>query len=208
MPILFVLILLLVGYAMVVGDFAGRFRLPVRLHFDALTVAGVQEAMGHAFFTLSIGMGAIMAYGAYVPGNVSIPGTVLTIASVDTVVALAAGPRHLPDRVRESGLEAGAGPGLLFVTLPIAFGSLPLGAFVGALFFILVSSPPSPPPSPSSSLPWPGWWSSSAPPGRGWRFPSAPSAGCWAIGSVLSFNVWSDVHQSSANAPSSTSWTT
>ena len=194
MPVLFVLILLLVGYAMVVGDFAAGFGFLFGFDFEALTVAGVQEAMGHAFFTLSIGMGAIMAYGAYVPSNVSIPGTVLTIAGVDTVVALAAGLAIFPIVFANPGLEAGAGPGLLFVTLPIAFGSLPLGAFVGTLFFILISFAAI-----TSAI-------SIVEPALAWmveqfgvtrsRMAIALGAICWVlgIGSVLSFNIWSDVH--------------
>ena len=194
MPILFVLILLLVGYAMAVGDFAAGFGFLFGFDFGALTVAGVQEAMGHAFFTLSIGMGAILAYGAYVPGNVSIPGTVLTIAGVDTLVALAAGLAIFPIVFANPGLEAGAGPGLLFVTLPIAFGNLPLGAFVGMLFFLLVSFAAI-----TSAI-------SIIEPALAWlverlgatrtRVAICLGAICWVlgIGSVLSFNVWSGFH--------------
>ena len=95
-------------------------------------------AMGHAFFTLSLGMGAIMAYGSYLPSDAGIGSTVLTIAVLDTVVAVAAGVAIFPI-VFANGLDAGQGPGLMFVTLPLAFGQLPMGAIFGTVFFVLVS---------------------------------------------------------------------
>ncbi|MDA1074946.1 MAG: sodium-dependent transporter, partial [Proteobacteria bacterium] len=95
-------------------------------------------AMGQAFFTLSLGMGAIMAYGAYVPSNASITSTVVTIALLDTLVAVAAGLAIFPI-VFANGLEPSQGPGLMFVTIPLAFGQMPLGAVFGTVFFVLVS---------------------------------------------------------------------
>jgi len=83
-------------------------------------------------------MGAMMAYGAYVPDNAGIGGMVVTIAVLDTAVALAAGLAIFPI-VFANGLDAAQGPGLLFVTVPLAFGQLPFGVIFGTLFFILVS---------------------------------------------------------------------
>ena len=139
MPVLFVLLFALVVYAAVVGDFGAAWSF--LFHFDAgkLTAEGVLEAMGHAFFTLSLGMGAIMAYGAYVPSRVSVAPTAVTIAVLDTVVALAAGLAIFPIVFANPHLEAGAGPSLIFLSLPVAFGDLPLGAAVGAMFFLLVA---------------------------------------------------------------------
>jgi len=94
-------------------------------------------ALGHAFFTLSLGLGAIMMYGAYMPKNASIGFAVLTVAGIDTLVSIGAGLAVFPI-VFANHLEPGAGPGLLFVTLPIAFGQMPWGSFFGALFFLLV----------------------------------------------------------------------
>ena len=194
MPILFVLIVALVGYAAVWGDFAAGLGFLFSFNTDALTIAGVQEAMGHAFFTLSVGMGAIMAYGAYVPSNVSISNTVVTIAGVDTVVALAAGLAIFPIVFAHPELTPEQGPGLLFVTLPIAFGSLPLGAAVGALFFILVSFAAI---TSAISIIEPALaYLVERYNAQRWRVATSLGVICWVlgIGSVLSFNVWSDVH--------------
>ena len=95
-------------------------------------------ALGQAFFTLSLGMGAIMAYGAYMPADQNIGKTALSVAALDTGVALLAGIAIFPI-VFANGLEPTEGPGLVFVTLPIAFANMPLGVLFGTLFFILLS---------------------------------------------------------------------
>ena len=139
MPVLFVLLFALVVYAAAVGDFAAAWSFLFKFDASKLTAEGVLEAMGHAFFTLSLGMGAIMAYGAYVPARVSVAPTAVTIAVLDTVVALAAGLAIFPIVFANPHLEAGAGPSLIFQSLPVAFGGLPFGAAVGAMFFLLVA---------------------------------------------------------------------
>ena len=96
------------------------------------------EALGQAFFTLSLGMGAIMAYGAYMPADQNIGRTAISVAALDTGVALLAGIAIFPI-VFANGLTASEGPGLVFVTLPIAFSSMPFGVFFGTLFFVLLS---------------------------------------------------------------------
>ena len=128
MPLLFVLLVVLVGYAAAFGDFARGAAFLFSFDASKLSVDGLLTAMGHAFFTLSLGMGAIMAYGAYLPARTSIASTVTTIAVLDTVVALVAGLAIFPIVFGTPGLEPGEGPGLMFVTLPIAFGNLPVGA--------------------------------------------------------------------------------
>ena len=139
MPVLFTLLIGLVVYAAIVGDFAAAWQFLFKFDASRLTADGVLEAMGHAFFTLSLGMGAIMAYGAYVPARVSVTTTAATIAVLDTVVALCAGLAIFPIVFATPGLEAGAGPALIFQSLPVAFGGLKLGALVGAVFFVLVA---------------------------------------------------------------------
>ncbi len=137
MPMLFVLLLLLVFYAMNTGYFAQGLHFLFDPDFSKLSVGGVLTAMGHAFFTLSLGMGAIMMYGSYLPKEASIAKTTIAIAMMDTVVALLAGMAIFPI-VFANGLEAGAGPGLVFQTLPIAFGNMPGGTLFGTLFFVLL----------------------------------------------------------------------
>jgi NSS family neurotransmitter:Na+ symporter len=107
------------------------------IDFSKLTIEGVLVALGHAFFTLSLASGIMMVYGAYLPEGVSIAKTSIMIAFADTLVALIAGLAIYPI-VFAHGLEPSAGPGLLFQALPIAFGSMPMGDFVGMLFFVMV----------------------------------------------------------------------
>jgi len=137
MPLLFVLILVLVGYALTSGKFMDGIEFLFVPDFGALSAGAVITAMGHAFFTLSLGMGAIMMYGSYLPASASIARSSLIIALMDTMVALLAGMAIFPI-VFANGLEPGAGPGLVFLTLPIAFGNMPGGLLFGTLFFVLL----------------------------------------------------------------------
>jgi NSS family neurotransmitter:Na+ symporter len=138
MPILFAFLLLLLGYSYFNGDFAAGLHFMFDTDFSKISAKAVLVAMGHAFFTLSLGMGAIMAYGAYFPGKASIGKTVLTIAALDTIIALVAGMAMFP-LVFANGLTPNEGPGLMFITLPIAFSSMNGGLFFGTIFFALVS---------------------------------------------------------------------
>lgn len=152
MPALFVLLLIMVGYALNTGAFGKGLEFLFHVDFNALfykteIINGVEQtsftgeaaltALGHAFFTLSLGMGAIMVYGSYMPKKTSIAGSTFLIAIADTTVALLAGMAIFPI-VFANGLEPGAGPGLIFQTLPIAFGSMPGGQLFGTIFFVLL----------------------------------------------------------------------
>lgn len=138
MPSLFVLLILLVAYAMTFDEYYDRgIKFLFTPDFSKLTANGVLTAMGHAFFTLSLGMGAIMIYGSYLPKDVSIAKTVYLIAGTDTAVALLAGIAIFPI-VFAAGLEPAAGPGLIFQTLPIAFGNMTGGWLFGILFFVML----------------------------------------------------------------------
>jgi len=137
MPGLFVLLMLLVAYAMTTGAYMQGLEFLFKPDFSEMTGDSVLTAMGHAFFTLSLGMGAIMVYGSYLPKGISIAKTSILIAGADTAVALLAGMAIFPI-VFANGLEASAGPGLIFQTLPIAFGNMTGGWLFGLLFFILL----------------------------------------------------------------------
>lgn len=136
-PALFVLLLLLVGYAMSTDSFDKGLDFLFKVDFDKLTGASVLTAMGQAFFSLGLGMGAIMVYGSYLPSHVSIAKTTFIVAGADTVAALLSGMAIFPI-VFENGLTPAAGPGLIFESLPIAFGQMPGGLLFGTLFFVLV----------------------------------------------------------------------
>lgn len=138
MPFLFVALAVLLFYAAVKGDFGKGFAFLFDFKFDKLSWNGVLVALGHAFFTLSLGMGAIMAYGAYMPAHSNVAKTVVTVGVLDTLVALIAGLAIFPIVFGTPGIEPGAGPGLMFVSLPVAFGNMPLGLLFGTLFFVLV----------------------------------------------------------------------
>lgn len=138
MPGLGAILLILVGYALSQGEFMHGFSFLFQPDFSKLNFDSAIVALGHAFFTLSLASGVMIAYGSYLPRNVSIAKTSLIIAVTDTAVALVAGMAIFPI-VFQYALDPSAGPGLIFVTLPIAFGQMPLGTIFGALFFIMLS---------------------------------------------------------------------
>jgi NSS family neurotransmitter:Na+ symporter len=199
MPALFILLLVLVGYAMNSGEFGEAAEFLFRPDFHRITAKGALIAMGHAFFTLSLGMGAIMVYGSYLPQSASIARSTIAVSLMDTLVALLAGLAIFPV-VFANGLQPDTGPGLIFQTLPIAFGHMPGGVFFGTLFFIL--------------LVFAAWTSaiSLIEPAVAWlvenhgqsRIHASVLAGVvtWLLGlvTVFSFNVWSGVTPLSAFA--------
>ncbi|SVB46434.1 uncharacterized protein METZ01_LOCUS199288, partial [marine metagenome] len=98
----------------------------------------VLAALGQAFFSVGVGVGFMMTYGAYLPREVSVPHAAFVIGAVDTVIALLAGLVIFPI-VFASNLSPAEGPGLVFITMPIAFGGMGLGHVIGVLFFLLLS---------------------------------------------------------------------
>jgi neurotransmitter:Na+ symporter, NSS family len=138
MPSLAILLLALLGYAIIHGDFRSGVSFLLEADFSQLTGEGMLAALGQAFFSLSIGMGAIMAYGAYLPEGTSIPNTSISVVIADTGIALLAGLAIFPI-VFAHGLDPGAGPGLIFQTLPLAFGNMSGGHLFGTLFFVLLT---------------------------------------------------------------------
>ncbi len=191
MPALFGLLLILVGYALTTGYFMDGLSFLFTPDFSALTWESMLVALGHAFFTLSLGMGAIMVYGSYLPKHTSIVKTSIVIAGMDTLVALLAGMAIFPI-VFANGLQPGSGPGLIFQTLPIAFGHMPGGVFFGMLFFLLLSFAAW---TSAISLlePMVAWMVEN----HGFNRISATvwsGMGSWLLGlcSIFSFNLWSD----------------
>ena len=138
MPLLFIIVLLLCVYATQTGAFLEGVSYLFTPDFSKINAKVILAALGQAFFTLSLGMGAIMAYGAYMPAKQNIASTTLSVAFLDTLVALLAGIAIFPI-VFANNLETATGPGLVFVTLPWAFVNMPLGIIFGKLFFILLS---------------------------------------------------------------------
>jgi NSS family neurotransmitter:Na+ symporter len=137
-PALLLLMVVLLGYSIASGHFAEGVAFLFKPDWSKLTWDTVLTAMGQAFFTLSIGMGAVMAYGAYLPEETSIPGSATAVAIADTSIALLAGLVIFP-LVFANGMDPADGPGLVFVTLPLAFGQMPGGVFFATIFFVLLT---------------------------------------------------------------------
>lgn len=191
-PALFAILLILLGYSMSVGDMQSAFDFMFTADFSKITPLTALVAMGHAFFSLSIGMGSVMVYGSYLKREVSISRTSVYIAAADTLLGLLVG-LAIYALVFVNHLEPDAGPGLIFQTLPMAFGQMPLGNLFGSLFFILVAFAAS-----TSAI-------SLVEPTIAWiventsfnRNKASLGLGLliWSVGIVvlLSFNIWQDV---------------
>lgn len=192
MPTLLILLILLVAYAFSSGDYIRGLKFLFSPDFSKISAESILIAMGHAFFTLSLGMGAIMIYGSYLPNGISIAKVSIIIAIADTVVALLAGIAIFP-LVFANGLEPTSGPGLIFQTLPIAFGQMNGGTFFAIVFFVLLGFAAF-----TSSIsiiePAVAWLVEN----RGWkRSKACIYAGLltWLLGmgTVFSFNYWKDI---------------
>lgn len=193
MPSFFVLLLLLVAYAAITGNFAEALRFLFVVDFSKITPAVVTEAIGQAFFSIGVGITNLMAYGAYLNRQTNIPSASVAIISADTLIALLAGLAIFPI-VFAYGMDPSGGPGLVFMTLPFAFGQMPFGQLIGPLFFLLLFFAALT--SAISMLECAISWLREK---TGWsRAKAAISCGMvsWLLGilSVLSFNVLSGVY--------------
>ena len=137
MPLLFLTLLAMVLNSIFAADIEAGLNYLFAPNFEKLTAEVIFMALGQAFFSVAIGVGMLMTYGAYLPDDTSITKSALMIAGVDTMVALFAGIAIFP-LVFTYGLNASEGPGLIFVTLPIAFGQMPGGWLLGLVFFLLL----------------------------------------------------------------------
>ncbi|MBT7276310.1 MAG: sodium-dependent transporter [Woeseiaceae bacterium] len=137
MPLLFVLIIILVIYGMIQGEFLQALNFLFSPDFSKINTQSIIMALGQALFSLAIGTGLIMTYGAYMPDHYSIKESAAIVCIGDTLIALLAGLAIFPI-VFANNLNPGEGPSLIFITLPIAFGGMPGGYLVGILFFILL----------------------------------------------------------------------
>ena len=138
MPTLFVMLIVMIGYAAIAGDFGAGWSFLFNADFSKIDGQTVLVAIGQAFFSISVAMGLMMAYGAYVPKSVSLTRSAVIIAGADTLIALLAGLMIFPI-VFANGLDPASGPGLIFRTLPTAFVDMPGGAIFGTLFFVLLA---------------------------------------------------------------------
>lgn len=137
MPLLFfILIILAINSLMMPGSMEG-VEFFLRPDFSKVTGDVVLEAFGQAFFSLSLGIGAMIAYGSYVPKSSSLRTTVFQVSLLDTLVALLAGLIIFPAAF-STGINPGSGPALVFETLPAIFHTLPMSSLWASIFFLLL----------------------------------------------------------------------
>lgn len=137
MPLLGVLLLVLVVRSLTLPGAMEGVKFLFYPDFSSLTVRGFLDALGHSFYSLSLGMGIMVTYASYMKKEVNLTSATLSVVSMDTVIALMAGLAIFP-AVFAMGLDPAEGPGLTFVTLPGAFAQMPLGNIFSAIFFLLV----------------------------------------------------------------------
>ena len=137
MPALFMILITLVVYAAVTGDFRRAVSFLFTPQFDLISPKVILAAFGQAFFSLGIGLGVMLTYGAYMPAKSNALSSAVIIAFSDGLVSVLAGLAIFPI-VFKYGLSPAEGPGLIFMTLPVAFKAMPGGGIAGAFFFVLL----------------------------------------------------------------------
>jgi len=192
MPMFFVLLVGITVYGAFVGEMGGAIAFLFTPDFGKLTPQAMNEALGQALFSLSLGVAGLITYGSYIKGPAPLGPTAVTIAIADTSVALIAGLMIFPI-VLAVGLDPAAGPTLVFQTLPFAFQTMPGGALIGLLFFILILVAAIT--SSISLLEVPVAWGIGE---MGWSRRTSSlvfGGGAFVIGvaCLLGYNVWSDV---------------
>ena len=136
MPAFFVLLIGIVVFALIVGDGARAASFLLSPDFSKVGFGTFLAAIGQAFFSIGVGSCLMITYGSYLSRDTSIPQSSVIVAGADTMVAIIAGFAIFP-LVFAFGADVAAGPGLFFVSLPIAFGQMPFGDMIGGAFFTL-----------------------------------------------------------------------
>ena len=189
MPALIALIVVLTVYSLIEGDINTTLGFLFAFDSDKLTARAALEALGLGFFSIGVGMATMITYAAYAGREINLRAAALITVVGDTTISLLAGFVVFPI-VFANDLDPSSGPGLLFVTLPLAFAAVPFGTIAAMVFFVLLVLTAIA--SAISLLEMPVALTRLA---FGWSRPLATlvCAGvCWIAGfaSVLSFNVW------------------
>ena len=137
LPTLFFMIIVLVIYGHIEGAPGAAWKFMFSPDFSSLTWRSLLMALGQALFSITVGTGALLTYGAYLSRDISLPGSSWLIAISDTMAALLAGLAVFTI-VFASGLDPAGGPGLMFISLPVALGGMPGGYIFSVVFFVLV----------------------------------------------------------------------
>lgn len=192
MPALFLILIVLVIYSGIEGNFEQAWQFLFSFKKEQLTTRAIIDAMGQAFFSLATGAGCILIYGSYLSKKTDMVQTVCIISLLNVLVALLAGLAIFP-LVFSHGLTPESGPGLMFHALPIAFSKMPCSRLIGSAFFILLLF---------------AAWTSSISMGEplvallNERTSMSRNQAAWWVGvaawllgllSVFSFNIWQDV---------------
>jgi neurotransmitter:Na+ symporter, NSS family len=138
MPLLLVIIIYLDITAISLKGGGEGLKFLFNPDFSKLSPRLFIDALGHAFFTLSLGMGVLMTYASYFQKDTNLTTTSINVAMTDTVIAILAGVAIFP-AVFAFNTEPAAGPGLVFITLPNIFEQIPGGYIFSILFFLLLA---------------------------------------------------------------------
>jgi NSS family neurotransmitter:Na+ symporter len=138
MPVLLLIIVILDIRAITLPGAGEGLSFLFKPDFSKLSAEGVLSALGHAFFSLSLGMGTLITYSSYMGKNENLGSMAVQCTVADTGIALLAGIAIFP-AVFAFGIEPGAGPGLVFITLPNVFQQMPGGYIFSLLFFLLLA---------------------------------------------------------------------
>ncbi|MBM3116744.1 sodium-dependent transporter [Jeongeupia naejangsanensis] len=137
MPALFILMLILIARSLTLPDAWDGVKYFITPDFSKLTASMIVDALGLAFFSLSLGGGMIIAYGSYLPQDTKLVGATLWVSSLATLACVLAGLMVLP-AVFAFHVDPAAGPGLTFITMPAIFAQMPAGQFFAIAFFFLL----------------------------------------------------------------------
>ena len=137
MPGLFILLLILVVRALTLDGAIDGLIYFVKPDFSKVTAAMLVDALGLAFFSLSLGMGIMVTYGSYVDKEANLFSSAIWVIMLTIAMCFLSGLMILP-AVFSFGFDPAAGPGLTFITMPAIFAQMPMGAFFAALFFSLL----------------------------------------------------------------------
>ena len=189
MPLMAVLVLVLAAYAVTAGDAGAAVRFLFRPDWAQVSPKVALEALGLGFFSIGVGLAVMITYAAHADTRVSLPQVALVSIAADTAISLASGFAIFPI-VFAHGLNPSFGPGLMFVSLPLAFAQLPFGTAAATAFFLLLALAALA--SAISLLEMPVALLQRR---FGLTRPAATTgaaSACWALGlaTVLSFNLW------------------
>lgn len=137
MPGLLILLIIVIIRSVTLPGAGEGLKFYLKPDFSKLNAETIVAALGQVFFSLSLGMGAMITYGSYLSDDENLSRSAMIVPFMDTAAALLAGFAMLP-AVFAFGFEPGQGPGLIFVTVPAVFTKIPFGAIFGLMFFLLI----------------------------------------------------------------------